>query len=70
MALALCLTLLPATALAADAEPHKHCLCGAEHTGIGDHKEITEITFDKRLKSDSYGSLCIAVGESTSEDPV
>ena len=55
MALALCLTLLPATALAADAEPHKHCLCGTEHTGIGDHKEITEITFDKWLASNQSG---------------
>ena len=59
MALALCLTLLPATALAA--EPHTHCVCGkAQHTNIGDHKENRETTFDKRLKNDANGSLCIA----------
>ena len=58
MALALCLTLLPATALAA--ETHTHCLCGAKHTNIGDHTTSTETTFDKRLKNDAYGSLCIA----------
>ena len=52
MALALCLTLLPATALAA--EPHTHCLCGkTPHVNIGDHKKSTEITFETKLYSES-----------------
>ena len=61
MALALCLTLLPATALATDG--HAHCLCGkTPHVDIGDHKESTEIPFEKRLHSDDYGDLWIAEG--------
>ena len=60
MALALCLTLLPATALAEDG--HAHCLCGKTHTIIGDHKKSTEIPFEKRLHSDDYGYLWIAEG--------
>ena len=55
MALALCLTLLPATALAADAEPHEHCLCGKTHTSIGDHTAESQISFDKWLTS-GYGT--------------
>ena len=52
MALALCLTLLPATALATDG--HAHCLCGkTPHTNIGDHTE-KQIIFDKWLAS-GYG---------------
>ena len=62
MALALCLTLLPATALAEDGHA-PHCLCGAEHTSIGDHKESTEITFDKWLASSvSSGKRKLLVG--------
>ena len=43
MALALCLSMLPAAALAEDegistqAAVHEHCVCGAEHKTIGDH---------------------------------
>ena len=62
MALALCLTLLPATALAA--EGHQHCVCGATHTSIGDHKESTETIFAKWLSSDSSKKL--RVGENNS----
>ena len=52
MALALCLTLLPATAQAEDG--HAHCLCGkTSHVNIGDHKADKETTFATRL---SYGS--------------
>ena len=62
MALALCLTLLPATALAEDGHA-PHCLCGAEHTSIGDHKESIEITFDKWLASSvSSGNRKLLVG--------
>ncbi len=61
MALALCLTLLPATALAEETE-HAHCLCGATHTSIGDHKKSTEIPFEKRLHSDDNDNLWIAEG--------
>ena len=52
MALALCLTLLPATALAA--EPHTHCLCGAKHNSeIKTHAEDTKIPFETKLYSES-----------------
>lgn len=52
MALALCLTLLPATALAA--EPHTHCLCGAKHNSeIKTHAEDTKISFETKLYSES-----------------
>ena len=54
MALALCLTLLPAAALAA--EGHQHCVCGkTSHVDIGDHTVESQITFDKWLTS-GYGS--------------
>ena len=50
MALALCLTLLPATALAAG--EHTHCICGAEHKSeITTHKDTEKTTFDKWLTS-------------------
>ena len=56
MALALCLTLLPATAQAAD-NTHEHCLCGAEHkSDIKTHQEGDKTNFEKWLKSDSAGS--------------
>ena len=68
MALALCLTLLPTAALAAD--EHQHCVCGqTPHLNIGDHKADDLTAFEKRLTNDSYGSLCIVEGESTSENP-
>ena len=61
MALALCLTLLPAAALAA--EEHQHCVCGkTTHVNIGDHTADTKTAFEKRLENDANGSLCIAVG--------
>ena len=67
MALALCLTLLPATALATDG--HAHCLCGkTPHVNIGDHKADKETTFEKRLTSDAYDHLCIVEKDSTSEN--
>ena len=54
MALALCLTLLPTAALAA--EGHQHCVCGkTSHVDIGDHTVESQITFDKWLTS-GYGS--------------
>ena len=53
MALALCLTLLPATAQAA--EPHTHCLCGATHNSdITTTHGASDLTiFAKQLKSNS-----------------
>ena len=45
MALALCLTLLPTAALAADDSHDPHCICGKIHTAIGDHTD-SEKTFD------------------------
>ena len=51
MALALCLTLLPATALAAD--PHTHCLCGAEHnSNITTHTDTETTIFATKLYSE------------------
>lgn len=48
MALALCLTLLPTAALAA--EKHQHCICGkTTHVDIGDHTGEHQITCDKWL---------------------
>ena len=57
MALALCLTLLPATAQAEDG--HTHCICGkTTHVNIGDHTEGSQITFDKWLAS-SGSNTCL-----------
>lgn len=51
MALALCLTLLPATAQAAD-NTHTHCLCGAAHNSdIKTHQEGQKTPFEKWLSS-------------------
>ena len=64
MALALCLTLLPAAALAA--EEHQHCLCGkTQHVDIGDHTEEHQITFDKWLAS-SNGDLAVETSPGSS----
>ena len=58
MALALCLTLLPATALAADAEPHTtHCLCGADHSSeIKTHQKADTTTFATAKGLSTYQS--------------
>ena len=45
MALALCLTLLPATAQAADDSHDLHCICGKTHTAIGDHSDDDQNAF-------------------------
>ena len=51
LVLALCLSLLPTAALAAEneggesGESHTHCVCGAEHHDVGDHETKEEITF-------------------------
>ena len=72
MAMALCLTLLPTAALAA--EGHQHCVCGKTHTIIGDHTGKRQITFDKWLTS-GYGiknALTLYYNEAnkTSGEPV
>ena len=71
MALALCLTLLPATAQAADDSHDSHCICGKTHTAIGDHSDGDQNAFAnaKWLKSQAIGrdySLSIAEGETQS----
>ena len=58
MALALCLTLLPATALAEE-DGHAHCVCGLTHKEIGDHTADTKITFDKWLTSSYEGRTLV-----------
>ena len=59
MALALCLTLLPTAALAAE-DGHAHCLCGAEHNSdIKTHAADTKITFDKWLTSGHEGRTLV-----------
>ena len=64
MALALCLTLLPTAALAA--EGHTHCICGkTTHVNIGDHTEEHQITCDKWLAS-FYGELAVQKSSSNS----
>ena len=67
MALALCLTLLPAAALAA--EGHQHCVCGkTEHVDIGDHT-VDQITFDKWLASSAGRGYTLYVGGQGSSSP-
>ena len=62
MALALCLTLLPATALAEDG--HTHCLCGAAHNSdIKTHQEGQKTTFATRLSYGSGKSIWFSDGE-------
>ena len=59
MALALCLSMLPAAAMAEDegistqAAVHDHCICGATHEKIGDHNDKETVTFDQVLDVDS-----------------
>ena len=62
MALALCLTLLPATALAEDG--YTHCLCGAAHNSdIKTHQEGQKTTFATRLSYGSGKSIWFSDGE-------
>ena len=59
MALALCLSMLPAAAMAEDegistqAAVHEHCICGAEHKTIGDHENEEQIDFATKLWYDA-----------------
>ena len=65
MALALCLTLLPATAQAADTHAEQqHCLCGMSGcNGEGHGPEITLVTFNQWLgSSQTGGKLQLLVG--------
>ena len=70
MVLTLCLTLLPTAALADTSEGengesgistqaagHAHCICGATHEKIGDHKIESTVTFDQVLNVDSDGNF-------------
>ena len=58
MALALCLSMLPAAAMAEDegistqAAGHDHCICGETHTNVGDHTSESQTTFEKKLWMD------------------
>ena len=62
MALALCLTLLPATAQAEEGT-HEHCLCGAEHKSeITTHEDTEKTTFDKWLTSTAGKGYTLVVG--------
>ena len=69
LALAMCVGLLPTTAMAAEdedistqsgisvqAEEHKHCICGAEHQAVGDHTNDIQTTFTAWTSSDSLPS--------------
>ena len=50
---------------------HSHCICGASHKDIGEHKGKVPVSFDKKLSSDSNGWLRIddtAVTQKTFED--
>ena len=64
MALALCLTLLPATAQAADTHAEQHCLCGMSGcNGEGHGTENTLVTFNQWLgSSQTGGKLQLLVG--------
>ena len=59
MALALCLSMLPAAAMAEDegistqAAVHEHCICGKEHKTIGDHENEEQIDFATKLWYDA-----------------
>ena len=72
MALALCLSMLPAAAMAEDegistqAAGHEHCVCGAEHEKIGDHNDKETVTFDQVLNVDEDGDFT-ANGEKISD---
>ena len=63
MALALCLTLLPATAQAAEEDTHTHYLCGkTQHVNIGNHDAENQITFDQWLSYRSGTEYTLVVG--------
>ena len=53
MVLTLCLMLLPTAAFAVDEGRHTHCICGATHEEIGDHKDEKQIEFATRLWYDT-----------------
>ena len=59
MALALCLSMLPAAAMAEDegistqTAGHEHCVCGKEHKTIGDHENEEQIDFATKLWYDA-----------------
>lgn len=60
-AMCLCVSLLPVTVLAEEdgssetstTTPHSHCICGAEHQDIGDHKSPSVVAFEAWDESDS-----------------
>lgn len=45
---------------------HSHCICGASHKDIGEHKEEVPVSFDKKLSDDSSGSW-LQVGDKSAE---
>ena len=68
MALALCLTLLPATAQAAEEDTHTHCLCGKSGCTEADRVEIAFskwLTSDREQTSNSWRLDCGNVGDTT-----
>ena len=72
LALALCLTLLPATAFAngepETSTPHTHYLCGEDNcTGSGSHAKTDMTTFATAIKQNENGYVW--VGDGTQEQP-
>ena len=68
MALAMCLTLLPATAQAAEEDTHTHCLCGKSGCTEADRVEIAFskwLTSDREQTSNSWRLDCGNVGDTT-----
>ena len=68
MELALCLTLLPATAQAAEEDTHTHCLCGKSGCTEADRVEIAFskwLTSDREQTSNSWRLDCGNVGDTT-----
>ena len=68
MALALCLTLLPATAQAAEEDTHTHYLCGKSGCTEADRVEIAFskwLTSDREQTSNSWRLDCGNVGDTT-----
>lgn len=45
---------------------HSHCICGANHRDIGEHKVEASVSFDKKLSDDSSGSW-LQVGDKSAE---
>lgn len=45
---------------------HSHCICGASHKDIGEHKGEVPVSFDKKLSDDSSGSW-LQVGDKSAE---